>query len=55
MKLPIKLNDLLRQRTVKELDLTEGRAPGISKILNVMAANGSLPPVFESDDGRNRL
>lgn len=37
---------------LKELDLTEGRATGIPKILKVMAANGSPVPVFESDEER---
>ena len=37
---------------LKELDLTEGRATGIPKILKVMAANGSPPPLFETDDER---
>ena len=37
---------------LKELDLTEGRATGIPKILKVMAANGSPQPVFESDEER---
>ena len=37
---------------LKELDLTEGRATGIPKILRVMAANGSPMPEFESDDDR---
>ena len=37
---------------LKELDLTEGRATGIPKILKVMTANGSPVPVFESDDER---
>ena len=37
---------------LKELDLTEGRATGIPKILKVMAANGSPAPLFESDDER---
>ena len=35
---------------LKELDLTEGRSIGISKILKVMAANGSPAPEFETDD-----
>ncbi len=35
---------------LKELDLTEGRATGIPKILKVMAANGSASPMFETDD-----
>lgn len=60
-KLPINLPGLPRQRTfdgvhigefLKEIDLTEGRATSIPKILKVMAANGSPLPVFESDDER---
>jgi ATP-dependent DNA helicase RecG len=38
---------------LKELDLTEGRFTGISKILKVMAANGSPAPEFETDDDRS--
>jgi ATP-dependent DNA helicase RecG len=38
---------------LKELDLTEGRSTGISKILKVMAANGSPAPEFETDDDRS--
>ncbi|MDR1934501.1 MAG: putative DNA binding domain-containing protein [Candidatus Accumulibacter sp.] len=38
---------------LKELDLTEGRATGIPKILRAMAANGSPPPEFETDEGRS--
>ena len=87
-KLPINLEDLLRQRKVegdrieykkgwnpdpimrtlcafandfenlggdflKELDLTEGRSTGISKVLKVMKENGSPPPEFETDDDRS--
>lgn len=37
---------------LKELDLTEGRSTGIPKILKVLAANGSPPPLFETDDER---
>ena len=37
---------------LKELDLTEGRAIGIPKILKVMAANGSPKPLFETDEER---
>jgi ATP-dependent DNA helicase RecG len=37
---------------LKELELTEGRATGIPKILKVMAANRSPPPMFETDDER---
>jgi ATP-dependent DNA helicase RecG len=37
---------------LKELELTEGRATGIPKILKVMAANGSPAPVFETDEER---
>ncbi|MFA6270753.1 MAG: winged helix-turn-helix transcriptional regulator [Candidatus Paceibacterota bacterium] len=35
---------------LKELDLTEGRSTGISKIIKAMAANGSPAPEFETDD-----
>jgi ATP-dependent DNA helicase RecG len=38
---------------LKELDLTEGRSTGITKILKVMAANGSPPPEFEIDENRS--
>ena len=38
---------------LKELDLTEGRSTGISKILKVMNQNGSPAPEFESDDDRS--
>ncbi|MFC5610180.1 Fic family protein [Variovorax soli] len=37
---------------LKELDLTEGRSTGVPKILKAMAANGSPPPLFETDDDR---
>ena len=37
---------------LKELDLTEGRATGIPKILRAMQANGSPPARFETDDDR---
>jgi predicted HTH transcriptional regulator len=37
---------------LKELDLTEGRATGIPKILRAMEDNGSPPPEFETDDDR---
>lgn len=40
---------------LKELDLTEGRSTGISKILKVMAANGSPSPEFETDDDRTHF
>jgi len=35
---------------LKELDLTEGRATGIPKILRAMRDNGSPLPEFETDD-----
>lgn len=35
---------------LKELNLTEGRSTGIPKILRAMAANGSPPPEFETDE-----
>ena len=38
---------------MKELDLTEGRATGIPKILNAMQRNGSPLPEFESDEERS--
>ena len=38
---------------LKELNLTEGRATGIPKILNAMSKNGSPAPEFESDDDRS--
>jgi hypothetical protein len=37
----------------KELDLTEGRSTGISKIIRAMAANGSPAPEFETDEERS--
>nr|QNO45978.1 hypothetical protein EBOGGPCF_00023 [Methanosarcinales archaeon ANME-2c ERB4]QNO46070.1 hypothetical protein FAKCHJAF_00007 [Methanosarcinales archaeon ANME-2c ERB4]QNO48855.1 hypothetical protein LEJCPHKL_00024 [Methanosarcinales archaeon ANME-2c ERB4] len=37
---------------LKELDLTEGRSTGISKILKVMKGNHSPAPEFETDDNR---
>lgn len=37
----------------KELDLTEGRSTGISKIIKAMAANGSPAPEFETDEDRS--
>ena len=38
---------------LKELDLTEGRSTGISKVLKVIKENGSPPPEFETDDDRS--
>lgn len=35
---------------LKELDMTEGRATGIPKILHAMQANGSPPPIFDFDE-----
>ena len=62
----IKMDDLRAGRAVsrryrnrrigeflKELDLTEGRSTGITKILRVMAANGSPVPEFVTDDERS--
>lgn len=40
---------------LKELDLTEGRSTGISKIIKVMEANGSPAPEFETDEDRSYL
>ena len=38
---------------LKELDLTEGRSTGISKVLNVMKENSSPRPEFDTDDDRS--
>ena len=38
---------------LKELDLTEGRSTGISKILKVMKENGSPAPEFDTDNDRS--
>jgi len=38
---------------LRELDLTEGRATGIPKILRAMQGNGSPQPVFETDEERS--
>ncbi|MBI5592821.1 MAG: hypothetical protein HY881_20325 [Deltaproteobacteria bacterium] len=38
---------------LKELGLTEGRSTGIPKILRAMHANGSPPPIFETDPNRS--
>ena len=38
---------------LKELDLTEGRGTGISKIIGAMRENGSPPPVFEFDENHD--
>ena len=38
---------------LKELDLTEGRSTGISKIIKAMAINGSPAPEFETNDERS--
>ncbi len=61
----IRLTDLRRGKAVSrryrnrrigefltELDLTEGRATGIPKILRAMRANGSPAPKFETDEDR---
>lgn len=37
---------------LKELDLTEGRATGIPKIIRAMRENGSPAPLFETEDER---
>jgi len=37
----------------KELKMTEGRCTGIPKIIRTMKANGSPPPLFETDDDRS--
>ncbi len=40
---------------LKELKLVEGRNTGIPTILRAMEANGSMPPVFETDSDRTYL
>src|SRR5438034_8172709 len=40
---------------LKELDLTEGRATCIPKILKVMAATRLPWPLFETDEGRTSI
>ena len=62
----IKMDDLRAGRAVsrryrnrrigeflKELELTEGRSTGITKILEAMASNGSPAPEFETDEDRS--
>jgi len=62
----IKMEDLKRGKAIsrryrnrrigeffKELDLTEGRSTGISKILKQMKINGSTSPEFETDEDRS--
>jgi ATP-dependent DNA helicase RecG len=38
---------------LKEIDLAEKKATGITKILNALKHNGSPPPDFETDEERN--
>ncbi|MDO9316769.1 MAG: winged helix-turn-helix transcriptional regulator [Gammaproteobacteria bacterium] len=38
---------------LKELELTEGRSTGLSKIFRAMKANGSPPPEFDTDEDRS--
>ncbi len=40
---------------LKELDLTEGRSTGITKIIKAMAKNGSPEPAFETDEDRSHF
>lgn len=37
---------------LRELELTEGRCTGFPKLLKAMKANGSPPPIFETNDSR---
>jgi len=63
---PLKIEDLnkgsVRVRTyrnrrigdfLKELHLTEGRCTGVPKIHNAMEANGSPPPIFQTDENHS--
>ena len=38
---------------LKEIDLSEKKSTGITKILRSLESNGSPPPVFETDEDRN--
>ena len=38
---------------LKEIDLSEKKSTGITKILRTLKTNGSPPPEFETDDERN--
>jgi ATP-dependent DNA helicase RecG len=40
---------------LKEIDLSEKKSTGITKILGALERNGSPPPEFETDEGRNYL
>ena len=40
---------------LKEIDLSEKKSTGITKVLRVLKTNGSPPPEFETDDERNYL
>ena len=40
---------------LKELELSEGRGTGISKIVHALLANGSPTPAFETDENRTSL
>ena len=40
---------------LKEIDLSEKKSTGITKILESLEANGSPPPEFETDEERNYL
>jgi len=40
---------------LKEIDLSERKSTGITKILRRLEANGSPPPEFETNDGRDYL
>ena len=51
-KLPINYRNRRIGEFLKELELAEGRSTGVPKILRAMRQNGSLEPVFESDEDR---
>ena len=40
---------------LKEIDLSEKKSTGITKVLRALKTNGSPPPEFETDDERNYL
>jgi ATP-dependent DNA helicase RecG len=40
---------------LKEIDLSEKKSTGITKVLNALKVNGSPPPLFETDEERSTL
>ncbi|MDR1272327.1 MAG: winged helix-turn-helix transcriptional regulator [Clostridiales Family XIII bacterium] len=40
---------------LKEIDLSEKKSTGITKVLSALKSNGSPPPLFETDEERSAL